>query len=222
MELPGLINVDPHDDELIVSLANMAGDSFLEELWTRELLSALPEGSHGSDRERFLSRAMIMNDIAVGAPYQGCYCTPNGEAMALGYLKSELHGLVWRDLEAKAFEDLVDTVLSAEEAIALRAQLELMEPVSVFDYAETHGHGKDFIHFVLLAVDPEHRGTGMFRQLITPFLDYADAQNIPCYLETYSDHLESLYGHFGFEVVRRLESPDTTLVERIMERRPRK
>ncbi len=220
MDLPGLITVDPHAEDLIVQLSNMAGDAFLEELWTRELLSALPQGSKGADRERFLSRAMIMNDIAVSAPYQGVYCLEDASALALAYRKSELSGLSIDKLEQKANEDLVKSVLSEEEAQAFTKQLEVMAPISVFDWSEQEAQGDDFIRFVLFAVDPEKRGTGRFRKLIAPFLALADAEGLNCYLETYSAPLESLYNHFGFETIKWFESPHSSLVQRGMIRRP--
>lgn len=222
MKLPGLVTVDPADKELAVKLARMGGDAFLEELWTLELLKALPAGSQGADRERFLSRAIIMNDIVVGAPYQAAYCLEDGTALAIAYLKSDLEGLTWAHLEEKADRLLTDEVLSDEEAVAFAAQLERMAPISVFDWEEREQKEGDFIHFVMLAVDPEQRGTGRFRRLITPFFDYADEHGIPCYLETYSDSLQELYEHVGFEVCHVFESPDFAITERAMVRKPRK
>lgn len=222
MKLPGIITVDPADEELAIKLAHMGGDAFLEELWTVELLNALPAGSRGTDRERTISRAIIMNDIIVGAPYQAVYCLEDASALAIGYLKSDLEGLTWSYLEEKAERNLVDTVLSEEETVAYAAQLERMAPISVFDWEERAGEGGDFIHFAMLAVDPGKRGTGRFRKLVTPFFDYADEHGIPCYLETYSDSLQSLYEHVGFEVYRVFESPDFAITERAMVRKPRK
>ncbi|MCI8469261.1 MAG: GNAT family N-acetyltransferase [Eggerthellaceae bacterium] len=221
MQLPGLVTVDPANEELAVKLAQMGGDAFLEELWTRELLSGLPEGSRGGDRERFLSRAIIMNDIAVGAPYQAVYCLEDAGAMAVAYLKSDLEGLTWNELEAKASRDLAETVLSDEEAAAFAAQLKRMAPISVFDWEEREQKEGDFIHFVMLAVDPALRGTGRFRRLVTPFFDYADEHGIPCYLETYSDQLQELYEHIGFTVAHVFESPEFSITERAMVRAPR-
>lgn len=222
MELPGLVTVDPANEELAVRLAEMGGDAFLEELWTVELLSALPVGSRGADRERFLSRAIIMNDIVVGAPYQAVYCLEDASALAVAYLKSDLEGLTWAHLEEKADRILMEEVLSEEEAAALAVQLERMAPISVFDWEEREQKEGDFIHFVMLAVDATKRGTGRFRKLMTPFFDYADEHGIPCYLETYSDSLQALYEHVGFEVCRVFESPDFAITERAMVRKPRK
>ena len=141
MKLPGIITVDPADEELAIKLAHMGGDAFLEELWTVELLNALPAGSRGTDRERTISRAIIMNDIIVGAPYQAVYCLEDASALAIGYFKSDLEGLTWSYLEEKAERNLIDTVLSEEEAVAYAAQLERMAPISVFDWEERAGEG---------------------------------------------------------------------------------
>lgn len=157
MQLSGLVTLEPTEGPVLANLADMAGDAFLEELWTQELLSALPETSRGPDRERFLSRAIILSDLAVGTPYQCGYCTPDGKGLMIGFRNSELAPQTWEALEEKGWKDLCKSVLSIEEQEALNKQLERMAPISVFDYPEkTHKHD-DFIHLIMFAVAPTPR-----------------------------------------------------------------
>lgn len=220
MQLPGLITLEPHEGPVLANLADMAGDAFLEELWTQELLSALPETSRGSDRERFLSRAIILSDLAVGTPYQCAYCTPDGKGLMIGFRNSELLPQTWEALESKGWNDLCESVLSIEEQEALNKQLERMAPISVFDYPEKLHKHDDFIHLVMFAVAPDAQGTGVARKVLEPFFKLADEEDLPIYLETYSDRLEGLYKHFGFEMVREYRSPEFAVYERVMVRKP--
>lgn len=219
MHLPGIVTVDPADRSLIERLATMMGDSFMEELWTLEVLSALPDDD---DRKREVSRAIILASMTGAAPAAGCYALKDASALALAYLKSELGDTTWAQLEERgAF--VLEEALSPDELERIEAHERRMSAISVFDweYEAARELGfDDFIHFVCLAVDAQARGSGSFRRLVTPFFDYADEHGIPCFLETYSDTLESLYRHMGFETIRTFRDPAFSIVERGMVRMP--
>ena len=158
--------------------------------------------------------------LAVGTPYQCGYCTPDGKGLMIGFRNSELAPQTWEALEEKGWKDLCKSVLSIEEQEALNKQLERMAPISVFDYPEkTHRHD-DFIHLIMFAVAPDAQGTGVARKVLEPFFKLADEENLPIYLETYSNRLEGLYKHFGFEMVREYRSPEFAVYERVMVRKP--
>jgi GNAT superfamily N-acetyltransferase len=57
------------------------------------------------------------------------------------------------------------------------------------------------VYLALLAVRPEYQGKGFASKLVKPALEYADAERLPCYLETQNRKNVSLYRHFGFEVI---------------------
>ena len=80
---------------------------------------------------------------------------------------------------------------------------------------------EDFIYFISAGVDPDKRGSGAFRRLFTPFLEYADEHGLACYLDCYTERLEQLYGHFGFETVERRSIDAFPIEERLMVRRAR-
>jgi GNAT superfamily N-acetyltransferase len=52
----------------------------------------------------------------------------------------------------------------------------------------------------LLAVDPDSQGRGVGSRLIRPGLDRADADGLPCYLETQKHENVSWYARFGVEL----------------------
>jgi GNAT superfamily N-acetyltransferase len=72
----------------------------------------------------------------------------------------------------------------------------------------------------IVAVDKELRGTGAFRRLVTPVLDHCDELNIPIVLETHNYNNVGLYEHFGFQLVKTIESGDTDVKQYCMIRNP--
>ena len=69
-------------------------------------------------------------------------------------------------------------------------------------------------------MNPEAQGKGVGRKMMEAFFKLADEENLPIYLETYSDRLEGLYKHFGFEMLREYRSPEFAVYERVMVRKP--
>ena len=68
-----------------------------------------------------------------------------------------------------------------------------------------------FPHWYLfeIGVDPAHRGKHITTQLLSPFLDYFDSRQMPCYLETHNEKNLSLYEHYGFRVLCKDSLPGT-------------
>lgn len=219
MNLPGLECPSAHDCDRIADLARIMGESFLEENWTRSLLDAL-----GSDttpeRKLFVSQEIMRLEFTEGASIPACYALPDNAACAGAYLRSDLGDRSWAAFEAAAWEHLARTSLTPEEAANLAAEEERIAAVSVFDWEDEAACGSDYIHFYALGVDRTRRGSGAFRRLVEPFFAFADEQGVPCFLETYSAQLESLYRHMGFETIRVIEDGRVDLVERCMVRRP--
>lgn len=56
-------------------------------------------------------------------------------------------------------------------------------------------------YLLVLGVEPSGQGCGIGGALIEPVLARADAEGIPCYLETQYEWNLSFYGRYGFEVV---------------------
>ena len=220
MKLPGIVTIEPDQTDLIDHAAEVLGTSFLEEPWFDEWLRALDPLGVSAERKREIMIANIKGCFLAHAPHQAVYATEDFAGIAGGYLASEFGDNDHEELEEKGFKLELVNLLTSEEAAALTEADKTLAPVSDFSWARGHANGADHIYFYAWAVDPNKRGTGAFRRLTQPFFDYADEHGINCYLECYSDKLQSLYEHVGFEVVRTLESPSTPIVERCMVRKP--
>lgn len=220
MNLPGLVTINPDQSDLLRKAANMMGTSFMEEMWFVTWLSVLDSIGVTEARKEELLHAVFLDDLTVHAPYQGVYALPDMSAATGGYLYSELEGKTHSELEAKSGTYFLETV-TPQELSLLDAQAKKMEPISVFDWARELEHDQDHIYFYAWAVDPLARGTGALKRLLLPIFTYADDHGLNCYLECYSDRLQQMYEHIGFELIDELHSPDFEVYERRMVRHPK-
>ncbi|MDO5043326.1 MAG: GNAT family protein [Slackia sp.] len=220
MELAGLTTVSPTDSALKNRAIALLGDSFMEEMWFVTWLEALDEIGVGEERKRALLHAVFADDIDAFAPYGAIHMLDDMTAAVGGYRFSELRGETLTSIEeAQAGRNLLARA-TPEELALLEKRDQAMEAISSFDWAREHAGG-DHINFFAWAVDPEARGKGSLRRALTPFFAYADEYGLNCYLECYSDRLQSMYEHLGFELVDELHSPDFDVYERRMVRYPR-
>ena len=220
MKLSGLVTVSPSDSALIDHTASLLGDSFIEEQWFATWLSALDTLGADDERKKTLLRAIFLDDIEAFAPYEGIHLLEDGTAAVGGYLFSELGGETLTSIEeGQGGKHFLQTA-TPEEMCALEKREQEMEGISSFDWARAYDGG-DHINFFAWAVDPAARGKGSLKRALAPFFSYADERGLNCYLECYTDRLESLYGHFGFETVHRFTDPKFDVYERAMVRTPR-
>jgi len=220
MHIPGLVMIGQKDDADLEALAATMGISFLEEPSTEEFLRALDVIPVSANRKAEISQASMYHDLSVYADYDAVYTLPDRAGMICAYRASELGDVSVTDLEDKAMERLFADTLTASEKDVLATKMKDMEAITDLSWHAHHADGADYIHFVLIAVDPQKRGSGAFRRILTPFLEYADEHGLTCYLECYSEHLEQLYGHFGFTLVEAKRDPAYVIEEKCMQRIP--
>jgi ribosomal protein S18 acetylase RimI-like enzyme len=82
--------------------------------------------------------------------------------------------------------------------------------MTFMDFAEEeHKAAASFDHYYILTVGvlPARQGMGVGKKLMARALAIADANNMPCYLETQNKNNVPIYQRFGFEVVSDKEIP---------------
>ena len=69
-------------------------------------------------------------------------------------------------------------------------------------------------HFYLstIGVDPQRRSQGLGRPLVERVLTIADAERVPCYLESSTARNLTFYRRFGFEVMDEVELPNGPVI----------
>ncbi|MGI8551207.1 MAG: GNAT family N-acetyltransferase [Dehalococcoidia bacterium] len=60
----------------------------------------------------------------------------------------------------------------------------------------------------ILGVDPIRQGTGIGGRLVKPILQRGDAQEMPCYLETFKERNLRFYQKHGFRVLAEAVLPE--------------
>jgi GNAT superfamily N-acetyltransferase len=85
--------------------------------------------------------------------------------------------------------------------------------ISVTDYIEPYHRKVPARHWYLLimGVDRSLQGRGLGGALLKPVLEQADADAMPCYLETFQPKNLPFYGRHGFHVLTEGVEPTSTL-----------
>jgi GNAT superfamily N-acetyltransferase len=88
---------------------------------------------------------------------------------------------------------------------------------------QVHGEIMPRPHWYLwaVAVDPDRQGKGIGTALIQPGLERADAQRLPCYVETHDEENMPFYLKHGFDLVRCEPVPGSDLRFWCLVREPR-
>ncbi len=221
MRLPGLITVSPDDGATLERIANMMGESFLEEMWFDTWLGALDELGAGRQRKLAIMQAYFLDELSVYARHQAVYALEDLTAATGCYLTSEVGAAGEEQLESMRYERL-GALLTEEEAGLLHERERSMAAISDFDWHRSWSKGEDHIYFSSWAVDKNARGTHALSRLVAPILGFADERGLSCYLECYADRLQSMYEHYGFRVVRELRDEGFPVYERCMVRPPQR
>ncbi|MHB1134472.1 MAG: GNAT family N-acetyltransferase [Chloroflexota bacterium] len=89
---------------------------------------------------------------------------------------------------------------------------------------KVHGQAVQGRHWqmAVLAVDPAQRRQGLGGRLMQPMLARADAENLPCYLDTQTESNVRLYERHGFVVVSEGDVPGHPMRIWAMVRQPRR
>ena len=66
-------------------------------------------------------------------------------------------------------------------------------------------------YLMVIGVEPARHGSGIGAALILPILERADAEGVPCYLETAQGRNVSFYQHLGFRVMAEVVEPRSGL-----------
>jgi ribosomal protein S18 acetylase RimI-like enzyme len=154
-------------------------------------------------RARYLERFLGWQ-IDYGFRYGEVYTTPDIAGIAIWLPPSQTHITTWRCILAgflplpflMGFKHFLTQTMRNEHLVH-RAHRETMPGPHWYLWA--------------LAVDPDQRGKGIGTILMRPGLESADAQHLPCYVETHDEKNIPFYLKHGFDLVGTEQVPRSDL-----------
>ncbi|NLF48012.1 MAG: GNAT family N-acetyltransferase [Clostridiales bacterium] len=78
----------------------------------------------------------------------------------------------------------------------------------------------NYYYIKAIAIKKGSRGKGVFRQLITPVVDYCNENSLPIILETNTSENVPVYRHFGFELVKTIKNKGGDFCQYCLIRKP--
>ncbi|TCO08474.1 hypothetical protein EV194_105284 [Natronoflexus pectinivorans] len=111
------------------------------------------------------------------------------------------------------------TSVNLKELVKLIKNMKVLVKVLDFKWPQEFVKGRHY-RMKIISIDESLRGTGAFRRLITPAIEYSDREQIPMVLETHNPSNVGLYEHFGFKLVKTISSPKTPIQQYCMIRKP--
>jgi ribosomal protein S18 acetylase RimI-like enzyme len=145
-------------------------------------------------RARYLERYLGWA-INYGLRYGGVVTTPELAGIAIWLPPDQTHITTWRYILA-GFLPLPVLMGIRHFSTQTMPSEDLM--------LQVHGEIMPGPHWYLwaVAVDPDRQGLGIGTALMQPGLERADAQRLPCYVETHDEENMAFYLNRGFDLVR--------------------
>jgi ribosomal protein S18 acetylase RimI-like enzyme len=133
--------------------------------------------------------------INYGLRYGQIFTTPAIEGISIWLPPGETHTTSWRYARAGFLPTMLYMGLQHYFTQAIKNEELVMK---------THREIMPGPHWYLwaIAVDPEKQSQGVGSILIQPGLQAADAQQVPCYVETHAEENLPFYQNKAFELVR--------------------
>jgi GNAT superfamily N-acetyltransferase len=177
-------------DERVRGAAQAAADGFVDnEIWVWML------GSEERCR-RMLPRHYRAMIRRVYMPRRAAWTTPDTKGTALWFPPGTLN-LSWRE----RFTELVSLLPGILPALGRAGRWE--------ELIRKHHPREPHWYLQTLAVEPGSQRSGYGSALMQPGLDRADAEGMPCYLETQRESNIPFYERYGFELTGEVSLHDS-------------
>jgi ribosomal protein S18 acetylase RimI-like enzyme len=198
----------------IDTIAGYMGQSFLEDPMNKAQLE-------GINQKEKLMQAHARLHVQYAAKLRALHLLDNDPRAVMVALDSNNNSKlqeIWTIIKTIG---VTVFVISFKEMKRLIRNMKVLGKVLDFKWPVEFVKGRHY-RLKIISIDKSLRGTGAFRKLITPAIEFADQEQIPMVLETHNPSNVGLYEHFGFELVKTISSPDTDVQQYCMIRRPLK
>jgi ribosomal protein S18 acetylase RimI-like enzyme len=204
--------MEPNDKKLVKTVARVMSESFLEDPMNRAQLKGM------NNPDALLEKHSMMHSLHAMKNKSLSTLNGDGRAFMIGFDSTQnskfREVLFMIRMFLKTF-----FLVSWKDFDQLRKNMKQHGKVLSFDWHKKFISGRHY-RIKIIAIDQELRGTGAFRKLITPAIEFADRESIPMVLETHNPSNVGLYEHFGFKLVKTISSPKTPIQQYCMIRKP--
>lgn len=187
----------------------------LSELMTEGFINDPKNGYQLRDLERkyFILKTAVMNQLRGFMDDGDVYTLDNCRGLVIGYdsRKIDFDGFI--KIITAMNDELMKTMTEEEIQRIMSNSEDLAEVDNPFWF---HGLYEEYYHFMTIVIDKELKGSGAFRELISPLLE----KKIPIVLETHNESNVPIYEHFGFEVVQEFSNERVNFKQYCMVRKP--
>jgi ribosomal protein S18 acetylase RimI-like enzyme len=192
--MANIVDLKPDD---IPAAGAVLARSFIEDGLTKHMY---PDEAERKVRTPWHFSAMVRYGVLFGRALSTAGA-PHGVAIWLPPGETEMTD----NRIAAAGMDASPAVLGEEAFGRFASVMAQIEPSYDQDVPPRHWH------LALIGVDPDYSGKGIGSALMKPILAQADAEGLPCYLETAEERNVAFYQKHGFETVRHGTIPDTAV-----------
>jgi GNAT superfamily N-acetyltransferase len=204
--------MEPNDKKIIATVASVMCDSFLEDPMNMAQLEGLQNPETLLQKHAFMHTRHAIKTLSLSI------LDGDARAFFIGYDSEKNNKLNDAMLMARMVLKTPFLVKWKDFGL-LRKNMKKQGKALSFDWYKKFIPGRHY-RIKIIAIDKALRGTGAFRKLITPAIEYADREQIPMVLETHNPSNVGLYEHFGFKLVKTIKSSETPIQQYCMIREP--
>ena len=206
--------MENNHDHIIQTVAAVMTDSFKEDPGSMAMMKGI------KDPEKLFMAHTLLHSAHAYQTRSLRILDDDPRAFLIGYDSIHENKFLERKLHFKIIMKTI-ACLGWKSMKRMVNNMQKVGKVLNLSWYKEHVSGRHY-RLKIIAVDKALRGSGAFRRLIGPVLEYADHNQIPVVLETHNPSNVGLYEHFGFALVKSITHPKTEIIQYCMIRYPEK
>lgn len=169
------------------------------------------------ERKQFVLKTQAENQLREFMKKGDVYALDNNKGLVIGYDSRKLDFNDFIKILTVCSNELKKIITEHEMQIIIDNSKMLEVVDNPFWFHEVFS---EYYHLVVIVIDKQIRGSGAFRELISPVLRESDMEKIPILIETHKKSNVDIYKHFGFEVIKEFSDKKVEFRQYCMIRQP--
>jgi ribosomal protein S18 acetylase RimI-like enzyme len=204
--------MENNHDHMIQAVAAVMAESFKEDPGSMAMMEGI------RDPEKLFMAHTLLHSTHAFQTKSLTILDDDPRAFLIGYDSIHENKFLERKLYLKIIMKTI-ACLGLKNIKRMMNNMQKVGKVLNLNWHKEHVNGRHY-RLKVIAVDKALKGSGAFRRLITPVIEYACKHQIPVVLETHNLSNVGLYEHFGFTLVKSITHPKTEVIQYCMIRYP--